>query len=383
MKNILFLSIRCPNENGKGDQIILHQRIKSMLNYGCEVHLCLLKKGSVQEFDHYILKDQVKLVKTNTLSVYSIFESFINTPLNPLQVNFFFNKNIFCELKKVIADLGIDHVHNMLIRTSKYKFEVSQSIDCIDSMTLNFQRRLDSSSYFLKIPIKLETILLKKYERDLSIKFPKMFIVSNIDNKYFKNKCIVLPIGVEEVLYEENDFSKPIKLGFTGNMSYFPNEQAMVYFILRVWVKYFKSENFELQIIGRRPSPRLYNLVKDLKNIKIIGEVDNLLEYVNRNIDISIAPMRSGSGMQFKIIEAIQAKKPTLVSDLALGDINLVDKLDTLVCKKEEDYFQYTQLLKNDIQLRSKLISNAYKVIQKNYLWKSINTSFVKYLSAK
>ena len=134
-----------------------------------------------------------------------------------------------------------------------------------------------------------------------------MPIVSNKDFQNINSKNIfTLPIGINL------DFVKRIKnlnnnnrIIFTGNMNYFPNLEAIEWFIKNCWFNIkFKIKDCELYIVGRNPTKKLLKLIAKEDKIFVTGEVKSVFDYIKTS-SLAIAPMQSGSGMQNKIIEAM------------------------------------------------------------------------------
>ena len=120
-------------------------------------------------------------------------------------------------------------------------------------------------------------------------------------------------------------------------------------------------------------------LIEDIgkrRNVFYEKDVPNMIRYINENIDIGVAPMVSGSGMQFKILEAMAAGKPTVISEVALGDIRLIHKRSTIVCSSPSEYAEAIDNLILDKQLYISVAKNAAEVLKQNYIWDSINVSF-------
>lgn len=378
---ILFIGIRPPKIDGKGDQVILYQRIMSFLDAGWEVHLCLLEKIAAEQRETIDSMGKITTVDISPVSFLEGFKSLILGDIRlPLQVKFYYSLRVYKFLRNYISENDIKYIHNILLRTSQYKFEnINQSIDLIDSMSLNFSRKKSSLPVSIKrVVYFFEYKLLVPYERRINDSWGKSFLVSAIDNEFLNHKSVVIPIGVRDY-YPVKELMKKerIMIGFTGNMSYEPNISAVRMFLEKVWDKYFLTkDNVSFTVVGRGMPKWLIEDIGKRRNVFYEKDVPNMIRYINENIDIGVAPMVSGSGMQFKILEAMAAGKPTVISEVALGDIRLIHKRSTIVCSSPSEYAEAIDNLILDKQLYISVAKNAAEVLKQNYIWDSINVSF-------
>ena len=133
------------------------------------------------------------------------------------------------------------------------------------------------------------------------------------------------------------------------------------------------------RIAGRNPSKELIKLIKSKKNIQLMANVKNIFEVLD-NSTISIAPMRSGSGMQFKILEAMSRYIPVVTNKLGLGDIEAENGRDIIVSEGEDNFVNDLYRLLMDYQKQEQIAISAHKNIIKNISWENINSKFEKYL---
>ena len=84
--------------------------------------------------------------------------------------------------------------------------------------------------------------------------------------------------------------------------------------------------------------------------------------------DIYVAPMQSGSGMQFKIIEAMACAKPVITSKLGLGSISCQGNGKDIMIAENHDHFSETLMkLIDDKNLRRTIGMAARETVINNY----------------
>lgn len=127
---------------------------------------------------------------------------------------------------------------------------------------------------------------------------------------------------------------------FTGAMDYRPNTDAALYLIRTVFPEVLREmPGTELLIVGRDPTPALRK-AGEQPGVTVTGFVDDVRPYLER-ATVFAAPIRVGSGMQNKVLEALAMEVPVVASALAAdglrtegGDhppLDIADDLPTFV----------------------------------------------------
>lgn len=108
---------------------------------------------------------------------------------------------------------------------------------------------------------------------------------------------------------------------------------------------------------------------------------------VLRKSQVSIAPMQSGSGMQYKILEAMASGVPVVTNSLGLGDIKAENEVEIMVRNDPTSFADAVLRCLNDEKLRNKLSGAASNFIEKNHSWESgaekINHIYTKCIDRK
>ena len=167
----------------------------------------------------------------------------------PWQVSYFYHKNIQKEIDRIIEKHLPKHIFCQLIRVTEYvkKYTIiPKTIDYMDALSKGIERRISVSSLLFSWHLKKEATRLKVYENETFKLFTNKLIISNQDKLLMeiehKNELIVLPNGVNTTYF--HPIKTPLKydLVFTGNMSYPPNVDCVVYLVQEilplVWKKH-------------------------------------------------------------------------------------------------------------------------------------------------
>lgn len=182
----------------------------------------------------------------------------------------------------------------------------------------------------------------------------------------------VAPIGVDIEKYKFNlNNHNNHKLCFIGNMRTAPNTDAAVWFS-RVILPLIKMEvpDIELYVVGSEPSPRVKKLSK-IPEVFVTGKVDDISQYVH-DAAVSVAPMRVGAGMQFKILESMALGTPVVATTIGMGGIECIPNEELLIGDTPADFARQVIKLIKSPRLREEISKNAYQFILKNYTWEKV-----------
>ena len=333
--------------------------------------LCSMNKNiSVRVFTPNIVERFFNVIK-------SIFRS------TPFQVALFRCNKAKKYLEYGLGERSIGAVYCITFRVLENipKLDVPIIVEFVDSMGLNFERRAEDSA-LLRGLYKREACAAAKYERECVQFADYGFVVSGIDKEYIGDaKLHILPLGVDNTIFRDRGKKqKPsvefeYDLIFTGNMHYKPNRDAVLWFYNNCW-RQLRSRfpNLIWAIVGSSPSSEIKSL-DSVKGISVTGRVESIADSLSAS-RIAIAPMVSGSGMQFKVLEAMSCGMPVVVSSIGRGDIKAVSGRDLLIADDSMEFVDIISELINDEKKRAKIGQSACEYVDKNHSWSAINQKF-------
>lgn len=94
--------------------------------------------------------------------------------------------------------------------------------------------------------------------------------------------------------------------------------------------------------------------------------------------NIFIAPMRMGTGLQNKLLEAMAMKIPCITTPLANAALKAKEKEEILTGKSAKELADALLLLLGNRALCQKLSEKAFVFVKQNYHWKIATAPFEK-----
>ncbi|MBI4579400.1 MAG: sigma 54-interacting transcriptional regulator, partial [Planctomycetes bacterium] len=102
-------------------------------------------------------------------------------------------------------------------------------------------------------------------------------------------------------------------VGFVGAMDYGPNADAACWFAREIWPRVQRRcPAAQFWIVGRSPTPAVRDLARD-ESVVVSGAVADVGEYLGR-MRVHVAPLRVSRGVQIKVLAAMAAARPCVVT---------------------------------------------------------------------
>jgi sugar transferase (PEP-CTERM/EpsH1 system associated) len=261
-------------------------------------------------------------------------------------------------------------------------------VDFVDVDSDKWGQLAQFKAFPLSMLYRREQQRLSRYEKRLSQWAHWNLFVSQAEADLFKKlggagSVGVLPNGVESdirrlPLLESRSFGmrgdrsdKRIKLVFVGTMNYYPNTDAVLYFIkdiLPLIQKKYPQAIFE--IVGRFP-PRSVRKLDGVSRVRVIGEVGDVRSYLTQ-ADVSVAPMRIARGVQNKVLEAMAVGIPVVTTSRAIKGIQVVRGDEVLIGDNPEEFAAQVVRVLSDSRLYKRLVNKARGRVLESYSWKTI-----------
>lgn len=161
----------------------------------------------------------------------------------------------------------------------------------------------------------------------------------------------------------------PQTLLFTGDLTYFPNGDALRYFLKSIFPLIVQAvPGVRLKVVGKKPPLRLRKLLFAHPNIDYAYDVPDVKPYLRKSA-LLIAPLRIGSGTRLKIIEAMAASLPVVSSQKAAEGIEVGEHCGVFIHDDAQAFAKQVIALLKDRREREKAGSLAKEHALRNFHW--------------
>ena len=180
-------------------------------------------------------------------------------------------------------------------------------------------RRAQKAPFWQKPFFKMESRRLQRYEAAVFDDFQHHTIITEVDRDLMpvkeKERILVVGNGVDFEQFQYRGQPKKYDLMFAGNMAYAPNVDAAEFLVKQILPRLLPQfPDLRLVLCGANPSKRVQALRGP--HVTVTGWVESMSEYYAQS-RIFIAPMRLGTGLQNKLLEAMATQLPCVTSPLA------------------------------------------------------------------
>lgn len=373
---IFILLSRIPYPLEKGDKLRAFHQIRELSKHN-ELILCALNPAG-------------KIDKQKAFSAvqpYCRSVNFIDLPWSrrlwnmamaflkglPFQVGYFYNKKAQKTISDLINQYKPDHIYCQLLRTAEYvkHHKISATLDYQDVFSQGVNRRIKRSPFFMKPFLKMEFRRLVKYEKEVFERFKNKTIISYPDRDLIphpdREQIVVIPNGVDYNYFSPRETKKNYDIVFTGNMAYPPNVDAAGFLVHDIMPLVWKQlPEARVMIAGSSPDRKVLAL-KSTK-VTITGWLDDIRDAYS-TARVFIAPMRIGTGLQNKLLEAMAMKIPTITTPLANNALKAKNKEEILIGESAEELADRIITLLSEKEIFDKIAMNGHRFVMKNYSW--------------
>lgn len=393
---IFVLVSRVPYPLEKGDKLRAYHQVRE-LSKEHHIHLCCISDGkphpkAIEELKK--IAAEVSIIQLKKSMIYlRLFRALFSD--KPFQVHYFLQEQAKRKIQALIKAYKPDHIYCQLIRTAEYvnmNFDVPKTIDYMDTFSIGAERRRENAPFWLKPLLRIEAQRLTKYENLSYELFDYHTIISQQDQQLFyhpkRSKIEIVPNGVDTQFFDrkslelkEVDSEEGLMLLFTGNMSYPPNVDCAKFLAKQVLpIVHNRYPNVELMLSGANP----HQQVKDLRSqhVHVSGWIDDIRE-AYASATIFVAPMRIGTGLQNKLLEAMSMELPCITSTLANNALAAKVGEEILIANDASEVAKAIFDLIEHPELRAKLSIAGREFVVNQYTWESSGTKLSKIMSEK
>ena len=379
--NILFLTTQLPYPPYSGGvlkswNLLKHWSAKNRLT------LCTLLKDDDSRSESKLKKE---------LSLAGYFSVELNIPRSPysLLMSYFKSKSLNMyrnrsnRFKSKIREISqdqdliiIDHYEMGQYLPSEFKGKVVLHTHNAEFMMWKRFAALESN-WLKRWVTKRESRRIKKAElelinrSDLVLAAPndiECFCSEGADRSKF---AITYHLGDDHLLKLKNtNFDETEKtILYVGTLTWEANVDGLMWFIDEIWPKVHKNDDeIKLKIIGKNPDNRLVEASVLNDNISLLGFIEDLEPFF-QDSRIFIAPLRFGSGIKVKVLNAMYRGIPIITTDIGIEGLKVENEKHLLYSNDPDKWVDDINKLMTQKNLWTNINQNSRDLVKEKYTW--------------
>ena len=182
--------------------------------------------------------------------------------------------------------------------------------------------------------------------------------------------------GVDTTYFHPNGaVEAPASLVFTGSMDWYPNEDAIMYFIAEILPGLRREvPGLSLAVVGRDPADRL-RAACGAAGVQVTGTVADVRPHV-AEAAVYVVPLRIGGGTRLKIFEALAMGKAVVSTRVGAEGLPIVPGEHFLQADSPADFTQAVVTLLKDPDRRHALGRAGRRLVEERYSWTQVTRQF-------
>ncbi|MGH7385126.1 MAG: glycosyltransferase [Candidatus Rokuibacteriota bacterium] len=182
--------------------------------------------------------------------------------------------------------------------------------------------------------------------------------------------------GVDTAYFHPNGaVEAPATLVFTGSMDWYPNEDAILYFIAEILPELRREvPGLSLAVVGRDPSDGL-RAACTAAGVRVTGTVADVRPYV-AEAAVYVVPLRIGGGTRLKIFEALAMGKAVVATRVGAEGLPIVAGQHFLQADRPADFARAVVTLLKDASRRHALGMAGRRLVEERYSWPQVTRQF-------
>ncbi|MDG2454961.1 MAG: glycosyltransferase family 4 protein [Bacteroidia bacterium] len=256
-----------------------------------------------------------------------------------------------------IAAVRDNHKGLIALRMHNVEYEIWERLAFIES-------NLMKKSYFTLLAKQL-----KAYEAKIIQEVDVITTVTDDDGEKFKKlhsngEFMTIPAGIDLREWTYTPSKRATNWYHIGSMEWYGNVDAVDWYLKEVHPRLAKLDtDYKLHLAGKSIQADNY---QNLPQLEVHSNVPRAFHFV-RDCDVCVVPLRSGSGIRLKILEAMAAGKLVVSTTIGAQGIDYISGTHLLIADTTAEFEAvYSKIIKGEID-RNLIVVNARKLIEESY----------------
>lgn len=368
-----------------GGQIRTYNLLKQLAKHHEITLFCLIKDDSERQFipeiKKYCHKIQVFRRSKHPFTVTNILHTaFSRYPFLVIRNHV---PSVIKAAKSELAKEHYDLIHAETFYMMPHLPETSTPVILVEQTieSVGYESYAQKAWWLLRKILEIDIQKIRHWEQHYWDIADRLIVMSEEDKQAIAahvrepNKIAVVANGVDIDWFSQvkkRAHEHPTIL-FVGTFKWLPNREAVAFLVKHVWPLIRKAvPEAQLHIVGNSPSKTVLGYAKPEEGITITGNIPDIRDAFAL-ADILIAPVFSGKGTRYKVLESLASGTPIVATSTAVEGLGLKPGVHIEIGDTAEILAEKTiALLKNPKQ-RASLASAGLRFVTTRYDWPLIS----------
>jgi sugar transferase (PEP-CTERM/EpsH1 system associated) len=225
---------------------------------------------------------------------------------------------------------------------------------------------------------RLEARRLEALERRVAPAYAAHITCSELDTERLRRivggaTVVTIPNGVDcDFFSAQQTSTRPNSTVFVGTMNWYPNIDAMQFFLREIWPRLrARVPNATMDIAGSNPPEDLIRLARSLPGVTVHGYLPDVRPLID-SAAVFVCPIRDGGGTKLKILDAFAMRKCVVAHPIACEGIDVTAGRDVVLASTPEEFAgQISRLFENERE-RVDIGTAARRLVEENYSFRQL-----------
>jgi len=234
---------------------------------------------------------------------------------------------------------------------------------------------------------RLESAKLRHFEAAMYRRAVSAMTCSTVDADLVRRLCpgiqvFIAPNVVDVGDYEFDAEEEPFTLVYQGGMDWYPNRDALEYFVRQV-LPLVQKQVPQVRVIaaGRNPAPEFKARFHDVSGLEFTGTLPDLRPVIAKAA-VAVVPLRIGSGTRLKILEAGAMRKAMVSTSIGAEGLDFEAGKEILIADDPVAFARHVVELLRDPARRKSLGEAAKNKVVSAYDRRSLERSVARALAS-
>lgn len=382
---ILMLTPYLPFPLHSGGQIRTYNLLKQLSHKHDVTLFALIKddheKQYIPELEKYCTKVRVFKRSKKPFTITNVIKTALSS------YPFLVIRNYVHDVKEAVYDELVSEHYDVIHAETFYMMPhlppttipiilVEQTIEY-----LGYESYAAKTPHFIQSLLKIDIKKIKKWEKFFWNYCDQLVVMSEEDKKFIaaeignKKKIEVVENGVDTEWFSQKERQEPKEptILSVGTFKWLPNIEAVTFLVEKVWpIVYSKIPEAKLWIVGAAPTKKILQFAQDNAAITVTGNIPDIRDAFTHSHTL-VAPVFSGKGTRYKILEALASGTPVVATETAVEGLGVEHGVHVMISNTAEGMAKLVAELLQSKALREKLASNGRKYVNDHFDWQLIS----------